>query len=132
MIPTVTDLNFREVVLSSSVPVLVNFEAPWCGLCKVIKPMTIQFHDRWKERVNLVNVNADENFKLATAYRLKVLPTSILFVDGEIVQRLEGFRGHEDFHASLDRIAVIITAHCLRVDRGDISTGINSRLVMSE
>jgi thioredoxin 1 len=132
MIPTVTDLNFREVVLSSSVPVLVNFEAPWCGLCKVITPITIQFHDRWKERVNLVNVNADENFKLATAYRLKVLPTSILFVDGQIVQRLEGFRGHEDFHASLDRIAVIITAHWGGVDRGNSYMGADSRLVMSE
>lgn len=94
--------------------------------------MTVQFHDRWQERVNLVTVNADENFKLVTTYRLKVLPTSILFIDGQIVQRLEGFRGHEDFHASLDRIAVTINAHWGRIPRGESVAGVDSRLVMSE
>jgi thioredoxin 1 len=131
MIHFVTDQNFREKVLTSSTPVLVNFGAPWCGLCKVIEPMLIQFHDRWDDRIKLVNVNADENFKLASCYKLTTLPTSILFVDGQIAHRLEGFRGREDLHANLDRIAAIVTAQGQIAQRSN-SRRMDSRLVMSE
>jgi thioredoxin 1 len=131
MIQSVTELNFREKVLTSSVPVLVNFGAPWCGLCKVIEPMLIQFRDRWDDRVELVNVNADENFKLASCYKLTILPTAILFVDGQIGYRLEGFRSREDLHANLDRIAAIVTAQG-QIAQRSTNMRMNSRLVTSE
>ena len=82
MIHSVADLNFKEQVLTSSIPVLVNFGAPWCGLCKVIQPTLIQFHDRWDEQIKLVDINADNNLKIASSYRLKTLPTLILFTNG--------------------------------------------------
>ncbi len=131
MIQSVTELNFREKVLTSSVPVLVNFGAPWCGLCKVVEPMLIQFGDRWDDRIKLVNVNADENFKLASCYKLTTLPTSILFVDGQIVYRLESFKGREDLHANLDRIAAIVTAQ-RQIAQKSTSMRSDSRLVTSE
>ena len=131
MIQSVTELNFKEKVLTSSVPVLVNFGAPWCGLCKVVEPMLIQFRDRWDDRIELVNVNADDNFKLATCYKLTTLPTSILFVDGQIAHRLEGFKGREDLHANLDRIAAIVTAYGQIPQRGT-NLRMDSQLVASE
>jgi thioredoxin 1 len=131
MIQSVTELNFREKVLTSSTPVLVNFGAPWCGLCRVVEPMLIQFRDRWDDRIKLVNVNADENFKLASCYKLTTLPTSILFVDGQIVYRLEGFKGREDLHANLDRIAAIVTTQ-RQVVQKSTSMRMDSRLVTSE
>jgi thioredoxin 1 len=131
MIQSVTELNFREKVLTSSVPVLVNFGAPWCGLCKLVEPMLIQFRDRWDDRIRLVNVNADDNFKLASCYKLTTLPTSILFVDGQIVYRLEGFRGREDLHANLDRIAAIVTVQG-QLAQKSTSMRMDPRLVTSE
>lgn len=115
---SVTDLNFREEVLSSSIPVLVNFGAPWCGLCKVIQPTLIQFHDRWDDQIKLVNINADDNLKLASTYRLKTLPTLILFTHGRISDRLEGFHSREELRTNLDRIVRMATLKWQIGDRG--------------
>jgi thioredoxin 1 len=115
----VTDLNFKEQVLASSIPVLVNFGAPWCGLCKVIQPTLIQFHDRWDEQIKLVNINADDNLKLASTYKLKTLPTLILLSNGRVVNRLEGFKGRENLLISLDRMAKMAIATNRQIgDRG--------------
>ena len=104
MIYPITDLNFKEHVLKASIPVLVNFGAPWCGLCKLIQPTLINFQDRWDGQVKLITVNADDNLKLASTYRLRTLPTLILFANGRIVDRLESFDGHGDLRANLDRM----------------------------
>jgi thioredoxin 1 len=118
MIHSVTDLNFKERVLNSSIPVLVNFEAPWCGLCKVIQPTLIQFHDRWEEQIKVVNVNADDNLKLVSTYKLRTLPTLILFTNGHIVDRLEGFHSREALRTNLDRMTRIATINWQVGDRG--------------
>ena len=131
MIQSVTDLNFREQVLGSSIPVLVNFGAPWCGLCKTIQPTLIQFRDRWDEQIKLVNINADDNLKLASTYKLKTLPTLILFTNGRIVNRLEGFTGREDLRVSLDQMTKVATMNWQIGDRG-MPMRIDWRLAMSE
>jgi thioredoxin 1 len=131
MIHAVTDRNFRADVLASSIPVLVTFEAPWCGLCKFIKPTLIEFHDRWDEQIRLVSVNADENLKLASTYKLKSLPTVMLFTHGRIIDRLEGFRGREDLRESLDRLTRIRSMNWQTVER-ESSMRIDWQLATSE
>jgi thioredoxin 1 len=131
MIHSVTDLNFKEQVLLSSIPVLVNFEAPWCGLCKLIQPTLIQYHDRWDEQIKLVNINADENLKLASTYKLKTLPTLILFANGRVADRLEGFTSRDGLRNNLDRMTRIATVNWQIGDRGT-SMQIDWRLVAME
>jgi thioredoxin 1 len=131
MIHSVTDLNFREEAIDSSIPVLVNFGAPWCGLCQLIQPTLIQFHDRWDGQIKLVNVNADENIKLASTYKLKSLPTLILLINGRMVHRLEGFKGRDDLRDSLDQMTKIATM-TWQIGERDLSMRIDWRLVTSE
>jgi thioredoxin 1 len=131
MIHSVTDLNFREEVLVSSIPVLVNFGAPWCGLCKLIEPTLIQFQDRWDDQIKLVNINADDNLKLASTYKLRTLPTLILFTHGRISDRLEGFHSKEELRANLDRITRMATLNWQIGDR-DTPMQIDWRLVAME
>jgi thioredoxin 1 len=126
MIHSVTDLNFTEEVIRSSIPVLVNFGAPWCGLCKAIEPTLIQFRDRWDSQIRLVNVNADDNFRLASSYRLTSLPTLLLFVDGRVAHRADNVRGRGDLLVSLDLIATTATMNRQVGDR--VALGIDWQL----
>ncbi len=104
MVLSVSERTFTKEVLESQVPVLVNFEAPWCGLCRIIKPLLLQFKSQCGEEIKLVGVNADDNFKLSTTYRLKTLPTLLLIENGIVLVRLEGFRGREDLFAALSQM----------------------------
>ena len=106
MVLSVSERTFTQEVLESPIPVLVNFEAPWCGLCRIIHPLLLQFQAQCGEQIKLVGVNADQNFKLSTTYKLKSLPTLLLIENGTVRHRLEGFRGREDLRLALEEIKV--------------------------
>lgn len=99
---SVSDASFRTSVLESDLPVLVHFWAPWCGLCKLIIPVLQGFQAEWEGQIKVVDINADENFRLATAYRLSNLPTLLIFDQGEVCHRVESFRGRDDLRLVLD------------------------------
>lgn len=105
MMTTVTEETFTEEVLASSVPVLVHFQAPWCGLCRLITPTLNQAIADWPVSLRLLNINADENFKLANHYQLKMLPTLLYIEGGKIVHRIEGSANREDFCRRLESIS---------------------------
>ncbi len=104
MVLSVIERTFTQEVLESPIPVLVNFEAPWCGLCRVIHPLLLQFQAQCGEEIKLVGVNADQNFKLSTTYKLKSLPTLLLIENGIVRHRLESFRSREDLRLPLDEM----------------------------
>lgn len=102
MLLSICEQNFAKEVLGASVPVLVHFWAPWCGLCRLIVPQLHQFQANWQDQVKVVGINADQSLKLASTYRLQTLPTLILFDNGRELNRLEQFHGREDLRRTLD------------------------------
>ncbi|MEM6425164.1 MAG: thioredoxin domain-containing protein [Cyanobacteria bacterium P01_H01_bin.119] len=98
------ETSFSSDVLESYVPVLVNFWAPWCGLCRIIEPLLQSFQNEWGGQVRVVGINADENLKLTNFYRLKTLPTLLLIHQGQLVRRIDSFRGRDDLRQTLDAI----------------------------
>lgn len=105
---TVSEKNFTHEVLKSSAPVLVNFWAPWCGLCRAISPLLSNFQSETGDHLKVVSINADENFKLANTYRLKTLPTFLLVVGGEVQVRLDEFKTLDDFRTFLTSLKPIL------------------------
>ena len=102
---SVNEDNFDNLVLQCPKPILVYFWAPWCGLCHFVKPLLNHIHGEWAERLVCVEVNADVNLHLANTYRLKNLPTLILFQQGQVIQRLEDFQARADLHHIREQIA---------------------------
>lgn len=115
MVLSVNEQAFTQEVLESPIPVLVNFWAPWCGLCRAIEPILTRFQAEWGTHIKLVNVNADENLKLASTYRLTNLPTLLVFEKGAVLQRIDTFRGRDEVRRALENILAVSTASADRV-----------------
>ena len=97
----VNETNFQREVIEAPRPVLVHFWTPWCGLCQLIEPMLSTMQVGKEELIKVVAINADDNFKLTNYYRLKNLPTLMLFKDGELVQKLDGFTSRDRLYQAL-------------------------------
>lgn len=104
MVLSVSERTFTQEVLESPIPVLVNFEAPWCGLCRVIHPLLSQIQTQCGEKIKLVKINADDNFKLSRTYKLQSLPTLLLVEKGVVYERFENFKGREDILNAVEKI----------------------------
>ncbi|MBI4780004.1 MAG: thioredoxin [Oscillatoriophycideae cyanobacterium NC_groundwater_1537_Pr4_S-0.65um_50_18] len=100
MARSVSQATFKQEVLEAPTPVLVNFWAPWCGLCRLVDPIILETQANWKGQLKLVGVNADENLKLVSLYKLTTLPTIMLFNEGTALYRMEQFRSREDFRTT--------------------------------
>ncbi len=100
MVLAVSEATFRQEVLGASTPVIVNFWAPWCGLCRLINPLLTKLQADWGSQVKIVSINADESLKLANTYRLTTLPTLLIFDGGDVLHRLEGFHSRDDLRSA--------------------------------
>jgi len=97
---SVNESNFSDEVLASTMPVLINFWAPWCGLCRIVNPLLVKLQSDCGGQVKLVSINADDNLKLATAYRLTTLPTLLLLEQGTVLHRFDNFHSSDEIRSA--------------------------------
>jgi thioredoxin 1 len=95
---------FSEEVLESSSPVLVHFWAPWCSLCRLIEPSLAKLRSDSGDQIKLIGINADENLKLASSYRITTLPTVLLFQGGKLLHRLDSYHKREELRTVLQEV----------------------------
>lgn len=86
----VTTDQFDTEVLQSSVPVLVDFWAVWCGPCKAIAPHVDAISQEYAGRAKAVKVNVDEEPELALRYGIQSIPTLLFFKDGKVQDMIVG------------------------------------------
>ncbi|MEH1948923.1 MULTISPECIES: thioredoxin [unclassified Nostoc] len=86
----VTDSSFKQEVLDSEVPVLVDFWAPWCGPCRMVAPVVDEISEQYKGQIKVVKVNTDENPNVASQYGIRSIPTLMIFKGGQKVDMVVG------------------------------------------
>ena len=87
--------NFEAEVLNSEKPVLIDFWAPWCGPCKMVKPLVEELAAQ-RDDIKVGLINVDEEVELARKFRVMSIPTLMVFKGGEMVKKNVGALDQEE------------------------------------
>ena len=79
----VGDSDFDQSVLKAEGPVLVDYWAEWCGPCKMIDPILRELADEYGDRIKIAKLNIDQNQQVTTRYKIRGIPTLMIFENGE-------------------------------------------------
>src|ERR1700721_905072 len=98
----VPDTHFNSGGLESSIPVLVDYWAEWCGPCKMIAPALDESAESFAGRLNIAKINVDENQSVPSRYHVRGIPTLMLFKNGEVVATKVGAVSKSQLAAFID------------------------------
>src|SRR3989344_8966386 len=99
-----TDQNFETEVLKSTIPVVVDFWAPWCGPCKVVSPIIEELAGEFEGKVKVGKLNVDDNQAMASEYGIMSVPSIVFFKDGKPIKTMIGAQSKENFKKGIEEI----------------------------
>lgn len=97
----ITEKNFKEEVLLSEQPVLIDFWASWCGPCRMVGPIIEQIANEYEGKVTVGKVNVDEEPELAQKFGVMSIPTIVLIQNGKVAKQVVGVRTKAELEAML-------------------------------
>jgi len=103
----ISDTSFEGEVLSSSVPVLVDCWAPWCGPCRMVAPVMEQLASEFAGIIKITKLNVDENPATASLYRTQSIPTLLFFKDGALKDRIVGAYPKREIEAHITKLLTL-------------------------
>lgn len=86
----ITEANFKEVVMESDKPVMIDFWAAWCGPCKILGPIVDELSGDYEGRAVVGKINTELQQRLAATFQIRSIPTLIVFKNGKLVERFSG------------------------------------------
>jgi thioredoxin 1 len=99
-----TDENFEPEVISSKIPVLVDFWAEWCGPCKTVGPVIEKLAEKFAGKVRIGKLNVDENPATASRFSIRGIPSLLLFREGEVVNQAVGVQSRTEIEALIGQV----------------------------
>ncbi|MFA5009108.1 MAG: thioredoxin [Candidatus Paceibacterota bacterium] len=98
-----TDSNFMEFIKNSDKPVLVDIFTQWCPPCKMLAPVVEKVASDYKEKIVVAKIDLDASPIIGNKFGVEVIPTVILFKDGEVVDKFVGFKPEQEIKKWIDR-----------------------------
>ena len=92
---------FAQEVLNTSLPVLIDFWAPWCGPCRMLAPTVDQIAQELKDSAKVCKINIDEEPELASAFGVMSIPTLLVIQEGKVVDQSVGLKAKEQIKQML-------------------------------
>jgi len=101
-VKTLTDATFDSEIADASLPMIVDFWAPWCGPCRMVGPVVEEIAGDHAGKVIVGKVNVDENPATASKFGIMSIPTIILFKDGQMAKKVIGARPKADLEREFE------------------------------